>query len=171
MPYPVLSGRKSRTYRHAWMTCSTLMLLSLSSCSPVQYSSEDCRALSAPKAYLQRCLGGNLNGPYVGDLRCWPFSKRQRVRGVWVTGFETSIFYPGVSTSDQLPKAKSGIWLLNAAKEQPQILQKAPTGTGQNYYIDAEARMSLCDASFGHSGAYPREIIIEKIYSVRPATY
>jgi hypothetical protein len=68
-----------------------MLFLWLLSCGQKQYTEQECRTLAAPKAYLDRCMGGNINSDYIGDLKCSPFAK-SRLRGILVTAFETSSF-------------------------------------------------------------------------------
>jgi hypothetical protein len=59
----------------------------------------------------------------------------------------------------------------------PQGVEKAVSGIGSNlerasattthaYLIDAEGKLSQCDAWFGHQGEYPREFMVSKFYSL-----
>ena len=58
-----------------------------------RYAARECQSLML--TVPQRCFGGDVTtGKYVGDLKCWPFSKLQRMRGVWSIAMEASLFVP-----------------------------------------------------------------------------
>jgi hypothetical protein len=144
-----------------------MLFVSLLSCGHSQYTADECRALAAPRAFVDRCMGGKVNGDYVGDLKCWPFS-HQRLRGVLLTrGFEDGAFYPNAKTVEDAQKMKAAIWPENDPRggRLPPVLERAQPGSPHAYLIEAEGQMSQCDAWFGHQAAYPREFIISRVYS------
>ena len=149
--------------------CAHLILIFLVSCREKEYTTEECKTLETPKAYIDRCMGGKINGSYVGDLECWPFSAPKRFRGVYVGSYESSEFFPNVTTFKQTRYESAKIWVdLEANASLPLPLQKRPSGQTQAFLIDAEGRLSLCDGWFGHLGSYPRELIINRFYSASP---
>jgi hypothetical protein len=86
------------------MRLRQLLALFLASCGQKPPTAEECKALAAPKAVVKRCYGGNL-GPsasYIGDLKCWPFSKPQRLVGLWLIGLEASEFYPNAKSFQEM---------------------------------------------------------------------
>jgi len=146
---------------------ASILFVSLLSCGEKQYTASECRALATPKAFVDRCMGGKINGAYVGDLKCWPFS-HQRLRGVLLTsGFENAAFYPNAKTVEDAQKMKGAVWPENDSRgvRLPPLLQHVQPGTPHAYLIEVEGQMSQCDAWFGHLGAYPREFIISSIHS------
>jgi hypothetical protein len=91
-------------------------------------SAEECKALAAPEAVIARCYGGKL-GPqatYIGDLKCWPFSKPQRLVGLWLIGLEASEFYPNDKSLQEADKRRSQVWLESPLLERrPELLAAA----------------------------------------------
>jgi hypothetical protein len=148
-----------------WISPLFLLLLS---CGEKEYTAEQCKQLAELRPYLNRCMGGSIYGQYIGDLKCWPFA-HQRLRGVlWGSGDENAAFYPNAKSYAETRKSERRIWPENDSKlPLPAELHKAAPGTPAAYLIDAEGQMSQCDAWFGHLGAYPREFIITKFYSIK----
>ena len=149
--------------------------LSLAACGQSQPSPEQCKTLALPKAVVERCFGGDLNnGKYVGDLTCWPFSRPQRVRGLWVIALEASEFVPNVLTVDDLFKdglsgpPRPRMWLQSDLMNQSPALRASGQGANTRIYaVDLRGRLSLCDGMFGHFGLYRREVVVERFYSMR----
>lgn len=112
-------------------------------------------------------MGGSIYGHYIGDLKCWPFSKSQRMHGVWVGEFETSVLFPNATTFHEIEKSKAQIWVDTDLKVMPALLSHMPDGNTHAYLVEAEGRLSLCDAWFGHQGQYPRDFVMTRIYSLR----
>lgn len=145
-----------------------LFYLPLISCAQKQYTAAECAALAAPQAYFDRCMGGKINGDYIGDLKCWPFSKSQQVDGILVVSFEQSAFYRNASSLDQIKNAKPETWFENESDEPlPAALQGKADDLTHTYLVKARGRLSLCDAWFGHGGHYPREFISSHFVSAR----
>jgi hypothetical protein len=113
-------------------------------------------------------MGGKINSDYVGDLKCWPFSQPRTVRGVWVIQFETSVFYLDATNFEEIKNLEPNIWLQNEAKRRPPLLDPTPAANSRAYLVEAEGRLSLCDAWFGHQGRYPRELIVIGFHSIKP---
>jgi len=111
-------------------------------------------------------MGGTIYGNYIGDLKCWPFSQPQRLQGVLLAGFEYSEFHPHVMTVKQAQNTEPKIWF-DSNVEMPVPVPRAEIGLPHAWLIDAEGRLSVCDAWFGHLGQYPREFIATKYYSTR----
>jgi hypothetical protein len=141
----------------------------LASCSHRAPTAEECEALANPKAVIERCYGGKLvpSAKYVGDLKCWPFSKSQRLRGLWVIDLEASEFFPNASKFEDA--SGQPMWLQSDLLEQRRDLLDAVQGAGRRVYaVEFEGRESLCDGFFGHMGMSPRQVIAERFYSLRP---
>jgi len=109
-------------------------------------------------------MGGSIYGNYIGDLKCWPFSRPQQLRGVLLGGFESSDFYPGATTLEQVRNSRSKIWF-ESDVPIPASFDRAKIGLPSAYLLDVEGRFSLCDGWFGHQGQYPREFIVSRYYS------
>lgn len=143
------------------------MTLLLASCGHAP-TAEECKALANPKAVVERCYGGKLepSSKYVGDLKCWPFSPPHRLRGIWVIDLEASEFFPNASNL----KDASGqpMWLESDLLERRRELLDAAQGAGRRVYaVELEGRQSLCDGYFGHMGMSPRQVIVNRFYSMR----
>lgn len=147
-----------------------LLALLLSACGQKPPTAEECKALAAPKAVVTRCYGGNFgpNAHYVGDLKCWPFSKPQRLVGLWLIGLEASEFYPNARTLQDIDNRRPQIWLESGLLEgRPELLAAAQGAGTRVYAVDLEGRQSVCNGMFGHFGIYPRQVIAERFYSMR----
>ena len=112
-------------------------------------------------------MGGKINGNYVGDLKCWPFSEPRRVRGLWLIQFEASTFYPGATSYDQVEKKRPTFWLETSLLDREPLLDAGQGGEPLAYVVDAEGRESLCNGWFGHMGLSQREFVAEHFYSLR----
>ena len=114
-------------------------------------------------------MGGDLhNGKYVGDLKCWPFSTPKRLRGAWLISLEASEFYPNVGTVREVSKRQTRTWLESDLLEHRPELLAAARGAGTRIYaVEFQGRESLCDGYFGHMGMAPREVIVDRFYSMR----
>lgn len=147
-----------------WLLLSALLVPSCSQRSPTP---EECKALSAPQAVLKRCYGGNLEaGKYVGDLKCWPFSKSQRMSGLWRIGLEASEFYPNARSLAANKRPET--WLeTNLIDRRPELLAAAQGAGTRVYAVELQGREALCDGMFGHMGMYRREVLTERFYSMR----
>jgi hypothetical protein len=145
------------------------LALLLASCGQRPPTAEECKALAAPKAVIDRCAGGDLtNGKYIGDLKCWPFSKPLRLHGLWLLGLEASEFYPNASSLEAVDHKRPQIWLQSDLLERRPELLAAAQGAGTRVYaVDLQGREALCDGMFGHFGMYPRQVIVERFYSMR----
>ena len=136
-----------------------LLFLLLLSCGEKQYTSSECQSLRLN--VVQRCYGGNLQaGKYVGDSKCWPFSKPERMRGIWVRTFEDSIFSPG-ATSVTVNAPSNAVWL--ATDFRPDL----GGDFSRAYDVDFVGRRSLCEANYGRTGADGAEVIVDRFYSIR----
>lgn len=148
-----------------------LLALSLAACSHNPPTAEECKALADPKAVIQRCTDGNLSpsAKYVGDLKCWPFSKSERLRGLWVIDLEASAFYPNANTVPPLDFRHPPTWLeTDLIDRRPELLAAAQGAGRRVYAVEFQGRKALCDGPFGHMGVFPREVIVERFYSLRP---
>jgi hypothetical protein len=147
-----------------WLPLLTSLL---ASCGHAQ-TPEECKALASPKAVIERCYGGKLepSAKYVGDLKCWPFSPSQRLRGIWLIDLEASEFFPNASSLNDA--TGQPMWLESDLLEQRrEVLDAAQGAGGRVYAVEMEGRQALCDGMFGHFGMYPRQVIAERFYSMR----
>ena len=146
-----------------------LLTLSLAACSQRPPTVEECKALAVPGRVVERCYGGNLkNGRYVGDLKCWPFSRAQRLRGLWLITMEESAFYPNARALGDVNSRRARVWLQSdLVNKRPELLASAQGASTRIYAVDLEGRLSLCDGMFGHFGMFPREVVAERFHSMR----
>lgn len=116
---------------------------------------------------VERCFGGNLGATarYIGDLKCWPFSKPQRIAGLWVVGLEASEFYPNARVLKDIDVREADTWLDSPLLERRPELIAAGT---RAYAVELDGRLALCDGLFGHFGMYPREVVVDRFHSMRP---
>jgi hypothetical protein len=106
---------------------------------------------------------------YVGDLKCWPFSKSERLRGLWEINLEASHFYPNAERAPPLDSPHPPMWLeTDLIDRRPELLAAAQGAGPRVFAVELQGREALCDGLFGHMGVYPREVIVERFYSLRP---
>jgi len=131
-----------------------------SACSPTASKSLDCPKLAAPQAVIDRCLGGDINGTYIGDENCYPFSADRKYAGILVTGFEWSIFYPGARSYKETQTIEPIYWLEDRARTfAAEETDRAKCTSDCAYEVSFVGRESTCRAGFGHLGQYPKMII------------
>jgi hypothetical protein len=131
----------------------------LLSCGEKKYTPQECQSLILTA--VQRCFGGDLqNGKYVGDLKCWPFSNPERMRGVWSRSFEDSVFAPNATkVSADVPA--NLVWL------KTDFRPDLGRDFSRAYAVDFVGRRSLCEGNYGRTGANAGEVIVERFYSIR----
>jgi hypothetical protein len=133
------------------------------SCGEKKYTPQECQ--SRELTLVQRCYGGNLqSGKYVGDLKCWPFSKPQRMSGVWVFGLEASHFYPNANSA---PSQRAYTWLQTDMSQLRQVTASSQRSGWVAYQVDFVGRQSLCNNNYGQGGQFPHEVVAERFYSLR----
>jgi hypothetical protein len=137
----------------------------LLSCGEKRYTAQECRSLEL--TLVQRCFGGNLqNGKYIGDSKCWPFSKPRRMHGIWTIAMEASVFAPNATHVS--PEAPPDLASFKTDLEnRPEIIAAGQGAGNRAYLIDFLGRASLCEGNYGEYGAYPREVIADHFYSIR----
>ena len=143
------------------------------------YTPAECKALIEKIAYVRRCHPGvdpnSENWIFevsdensVGKFKCMPYSRPERLAGVWVVGFESSNFYPNASSYEETLSLPEGTWL-DADEPVPQEVTDAGQGAGTRAYsIEFVGRRSLCEWIYGHMGVSPREVVAQRIVSLRP---
>jgi hypothetical protein len=133
------------------------------SCGEKRYTAQECRSLQLN--LIERCYGGDLaKGKYVGEFKCWPFSKPQQMHGVWVFGLEASDFYPNVTKPTSQP---SDTWLQAAPSALRDFIATSRREGWVAYAVDFTGRQSLCDANYGQGGAFEKEVIVDHFNSVK----
>ena len=141
-----------------------LLFCLLTSCGEKKYTAQECKGLELTA--VQRCFGGDLkNGKYVGDLKCWPFSKPHRIHGVWLLNLETSVFAPN-ATAVTATAPSDIAWLETDLLNQPSIVAAMQGAGPRAYLIDFDGRQALCNGNFGHLGMSPREVIVDQVHSL-----
>jgi hypothetical protein len=165
-PLRTLGKRQYANVMSRWLP---LLSLCLASCGHRPPTAEECTALSDPKAVIDRCYGGDLrNGKYIGDLKCLPYGASERLRGLWLIDLETSEFFPNAKTVKA--NKDSPIWLETDLLNRPSGLLDAAQGAGRRVYVvEFQGRQSLCDGgAYGHMGMFPKQVIVERFYSIKP---
>jgi hypothetical protein len=120
---------------------------------PVQwkaaYSAAECKALTERNAFLQRCFGGHFaDENYVGALKCMPYSRPERIKGIWVVGFESSAFHPGATSLQQISDGSDRIWF-DTDYKTPEIVAAGQGAGTRAYLVELVGRRSLCEDIYG----------------------
>ena len=103
---------------------------------------------------------------------CLPYSRPERFSGIWVVGFETSLFFPGT-----MPPVRSSHWADTALRisptldrspiaEQVEKMRKRDGPYGRQLSVGFIGRRSLCRFSYGHA-ASPNEVVVDRFLKVR----
>ena len=137
--------------------------LLLSSCGKTPSNAVTCEALVADRAFIERCLGGDLRGQYVGDEECYPFSEEREYRGILITGFEWSEFYPNIDAYNEADRENPTYWF----EQRAEVFHEDDIDEGKcthdcAFTVSFVGRESICDAHFGHLGGYPKKVIAER---------
>jgi hypothetical protein len=144
-----------------------LPLTLLTGCGRGVPSEADCRKLVEPHAVIARCFHGNLaHGRYVGDLSCFPFSRPERMDGIWIVSLENSSFDWHTTRLSPTAAPTLGIWL-EPGRWPPDAEASAQGDTARAFAVKLIGRRSLCAGSFGHMGVFPREVIVDRFLSRR----
>jgi len=105
---------------------------------------------------------------YVGDFKCMPYSPPQRLRGVWVVDLEYSGFFPNASSYEETESRPDKIWLRVEPSPSPEVKASEQGAGVRAYTIEVIGRRSLCDFNYGHMGMSPREVVAQRILTMRP---
>ena len=151
------------TYKAAMRKAALIGTLLLASCGPTAPKAVDCAAMGADEAIIERCLGGDINGQYVGDEKCFPFSGEREYEGLLITGSESSEFYPNVAAYEKAAQQNPVYWF----EELPESFGDSAVDQTKCTYdcafkVRFVGRESLCDARFCHLGGYPKKVIAER---------
>jgi hypothetical protein len=118
---------------------------------------------------LNRCFeGGHITSAYIGETKCLPFSRPERMKGVWIRAFEGSNFYPGVDRYSPSMDRDLSTWLAVDDRTADAVAGKFD-GTPKAYVVEIVGRRSLCAWSYGHMGVYANEVLADRLISVRQA--
>lgn len=121
--------------------------------------------------------GGNTASPDgacrgAGDVaNCIDFLPAERMRGVWISGFERSWFVPGLaSVPDPRRTDLSGIWLTfsTGALPDPALRREMDAQRGVAVVaIEFDGRRSRHPGQYGHMGGADQIVIVDRIVSAR----
>lgn len=137
--------------------------LLLASCGPTAPKAVDCAAIVADEAVIERCFGGDINGRYVGDEKCYPFSGEREYEGLLIEGTESSEFYPNVAAYEKADQQNAVYWFEEAPESfADSAVDQAKCTYDCAFKVSFVGRESLCDAHFGHLGGYPKKVIAER---------
>lgn len=144
------------------------------------YSAAECRQLMDFEAAIERCGHGDVN--LLGNVIetdpsiCIPYSKPQRMTGVWLAGFEFSAFYEGAHDYDDVLQIEGevldgDVWFRDDGIDQPPAIEP-PNGTNLHtlaaYYVEILGRKSLCGGAYGHLGGSSYEVLPTQVMVIRP---
>lgn len=112
---------------------------------------------NAPPQEIMKCVN---RWHQVSDramfLKCFPFSGPEHITGVWVSGFETNIFFEGKPVSLKLMYEKQGDTGLVMDKE-------GPSGPfPQTFAMELIGRRPVCEMGFPH-----HNIVVDRVISQR----
>jgi hypothetical protein len=117
----------------------------------------------APPA-ADRCAHGG------ADEDCVDFLPAERMRGIWVSGFETSNFVPDATAPPRAGDAGwQAIWLdfaRGAAPDRDLQLEAQRLGRAA-VAIDFVGRRARIAGSYGHMGSARGLVIVDRIISIR----
>ena len=171
--------------RIACLTIGPLIALTLGSCGEDRqsehlsepdwksaYSPAECRALY--DTVIERCGGSIERASEIMRLNpaiCEPFGPPEELSGMWELDLEHSAFFEGAEDLRQLatqstPGDWDYTWLdVPDIRERPNELAAAQGAGRRVYRVELIGRRSLCDTGFGHMGAYPRAVLLQKLLS------
>ena len=137
------------------------------------YSEAECKALMAREAFIERCGDGNLERAvrtFTSDVTsCMPFSHPEEFAGLWFNSLESSEFFADVTDPAQIEDLESDTWLSDKT-ENPEAIAAGGGAGDVLYFVRFIGRQSLCDDAYGHMGAYPKEVILERPLELRRLT-
>ncbi|MGZ8311745.1 MAG: hypothetical protein ACXWUP_14665 [Allosphingosinicella sp.] len=146
---------------------ATLMIL-LAACSAESGREEENRASAPPPR-----AAAPSPDPCAGTTdyeHCVDFLPAERLRGVWLTGFERSEFIPGaVRLPDPDDPRGSRIWLTFAAGAPDPVLRRQldEMRTTAGVAIEFVGRRSRHPGAYGHMGGADRLVIVDRLLSAR----
>ena len=88
---------------------------------------------------------------------------------MWEIDLEHSAFIEGAEDLNQLVRASEPdgwdyTWLnVRDIGDRPEELAAAQGAGRRIYRVELIGRRSLCASGFGHNGAYPREVLLQKL--------
>ncbi|TCJ32184.1 hypothetical protein E0504_44425 [Parafrankia sp. BMG5.11] len=136
------------------------------------YSARECLALS--ETLIERC-GGSIERASLIMSRnpaiCEPYGPPEKLAGMWELDLEHSTFFEGANDLREVMRAfEKGefdyTWLnVRDIAQRPDELAAAQGAGARVYQIQLIGRRSLCASGFGHMGAYPREVLLQKLLS------
>ena len=125
-----------------------------------------CRAATEP-ARLLRCAAQHGQAHERDQaLACLPHSPPVRLRGVWVIELEGSTFYEGAASYRPEMSRSIGTWL-EPDHWSPEQTRSAQGERVRAYLVEFVGRRSLCRGGYGHMGASPDEVLVDRFRSIR----
>lgn len=151
--------RSSHNYGVSRIGLLSLSLISLASCSAESggrqvFNDSGCYFLASGKTY------------FVGDPHCFKQFKAERLKGVWVVGFEYSVFY---ENAFEVPEQLSGeTWLELDVRQifRSFGLEYKPDKT-RAYYIEFLGRKPNRIGIHGHMGQFKEGVLVEQVFVLR----
>lgn len=98
-------------------------------------------------------------------LACFPFSKPERMSGVWVIGLERSSFFENTRRYGPSLEQRYDTWLyVEDATWKKVAPPTAPLD--QWFHVELIGRRSMCDGMWGHMGISPKAVIVDRVLSI-----
>ena len=97
---------------------------------------------------------------------CFKMAPPERFRGIWRNDFEGSEFCPEPATECDYDAPGDDIWLSHSKTLKAQPVPHA--GDGRLYQIEFMGRLTAKRGHFGHFGVFDREVIVDRVISLRP---
>jgi len=147
--------------RPAW-----LLAAALAACGP-----GDSRTMDGQERPLQqRAEADRCQRP--GDYEnCVDFLPAERMRGVWISGFERSSFVTGDGTMPDPRRSNlSGTWLTFASGARPDPALRAEMDALRGVAVvsvEFVGRRSRAPGGFGHMGGAEHLVIVDRMISAR----
>lgn len=99
---------------------------------------------------------------------CFPMQSARRWTGLWVNEFEGSRFCPSPANACDQPEYGEGIWLSFSQGKRPGSAH--PYGDDTIYKVQFLGRRTKEPDSFGHTGYFAHEIVVDELISMEPYT-
>lgn len=80
-------------------------------------------------------------------------------RGRWLNRFEHTVFCPADEKAENCKRLDRSIWLSGAIEGEE----------GQSYVVSFVGRKTRYPGGYGHLNAFPGEIIVDRLISIKPA--
>lgn len=119
--------------------------------------SEDC---------LNKLKWGGIQALPEATDQCFKMTEQRQWRGLWVNGFEFSDFCPAPASScPDFAKPGERIWL--SPSRSVDLSSYEGKSAAPMYELEFVGRITAERGQFGHAGNFEREIIVDRLLSIR----